>query len=85
MATIQIDAVSMYSTGAYPVTISGIDPTDLDCFKGGIVTPAQGLVSASWNLNGLMRGGSSGCNLDTEADQFADLARLAQKLGVPDA
>lgn len=85
MATIQIDPVPIQSRGGYPVTITGIDPTVHDCLKGGIVTPGQGLVPASWNLSGIMRGGTDQCNVDTQADEFVDLAGLARKLGAPDA
>jgi hypothetical protein len=32
-----------------------------------------------------MRGGTNQCNIDTQTDEFADLAGLARKLGAPDA
>lgn len=85
MATIQIDPVPMISCGGYAVTISGIDPTSSDCFKGSVMTPGAGLKSGGWDLSGIMRDSSEKCNISTQTDQFTDLAALARKLGVPGA
>lgn len=80
MAIVQIDPVTLISIGGYQVTIFEIDPTSNDCLKGSIVTLGDGLKSANWNLNGVMRDGSDSCNLDCQAEEFLELARLAQAL-----
>lgn len=85
MAIIQIDPIPMQSKGGYPVTITGIDPTDQDCLAGGIVTKGQGLTAAKWNLSGIMRGGTDNSNLNTQTDEFIDVSGLARKLGAASA
>jgi hypothetical protein len=81
VATIQIDTINTKSTGGYPVTISGLCPTDHDCIAGAIVTPGTSLTPARWNLSGIMRGGTDKCNLNMSADEMHDLGELAKRLG----
>lgn len=81
MVVIQIDPISIRSAGGHAVTISGLRPTDHDCIIGSIVTPGTSLTKASWNLSGIMRGGTDSCNLDMRAPTLTELSDLARRLG----
>lgn len=81
MLAILITETKVQSTGGYPVTVSGIDPTDTDCICGRIDTPGTGPTDARWNLAGIMRGGTDQCNLQMNSVDLAPVAALARKLG----
>jgi hypothetical protein len=83
MATILIQPVVTQSIGSFSVEITGIDPTSHDCLIGNITTPGQGVTEESWDLNGLMRGGSAPLNLDIRSDDLAGVISLAKHLGAP--
>jgi len=81
MANILIQPVTTQSIGSYPVVITGIDPTSQDCIIGNITTPGQGVTQERWDLNGLMRGGSSPLNIDIRSDDLSEVISLAKHLG----
>lgn len=84
MTSILIERVNTTSVGSHPVEITGIDPTSHDCLVGTINTPGQGLTREVWNLNGIMRNGSSPLNLDIGADELEGVLDLAKFLkGTP--
>ena len=83
MTAILIEPVNAQSIGSFSVEITAIDPTEHDCLIGTITTPGKGNTREKWNLNGLMRGGSSPVNLDMQSDAFSEVISLAKKLGAP--
>jgi|GEM_PF-1258324 len=80
MATILVKPVSTKSTGGYSATINGIEPTDHDCIHGEITAPS-GVTQGQWNLNGIMRGGTTDTNIAANDPVFSDIASLAKQLG----
>jgi len=81
MATILIKPVSVTSKGGWPVTITGISPTDHDCIAGEVTTPGRGKIDGEWNLAGTLRDGTHDGNLDINDPQIHEIEQLARQLG----
>lgn len=82
MTTLLIGPITTKSVGGYPATITGIDPQNDDILIGEIATNA-GKMKGRWNSSGIMRGGTSDCNLDIADDDINDAIDLANKISNP--
>lgn len=85
MATLKVEPVETQSKGGFPVTISGIAPTEHNCIVGEITTPGAGTKAQVWNLDGRAGNSVPDCDLDMSDDELFKLAELARKLGAPGA
>jgi hypothetical protein len=84
MATIKIDPINALTAGGYAASITGICPTNSDCFEGTLKTPARPLKDVRWDLYGRMRDGDHDCNLDMRSNEMHNLRETAIRLGVSD-
>lgn len=80
MVIIPVQPFDLTTNGGYSVTISGLFPYSHDCIIGTLVSPS-GISEGSWNLSGIMRGGSPDCNLDPSSNEMMQLSRIARSLG----
>ena len=84
MATILIEPVSTTSKGGFPVTVTGIAPTDHDCIIGEINTPSAGKRRQVWDKNGRARDNDESCNINMSDDELREIAALSDQLGPTD-
>lgn len=72
MATFKIEPIKTQTKDGYPARITGINTDPCDCFTGEIDSPSGGTISVDWNINGIARGKTCGCNLDTGTSEFKE-------------
>ncbi|MQX38624.1 hypothetical protein [Roseospira navarrensis] len=81
MATLKIETVKTKTKGGYDAEITGIDPTDTDCLRGTINTPAKGMENGKWNLGGICRDKADECNIIPNSEEITDVIDTAKRLG----
>lgn len=80
MAKILIEPVNITTDAGYPAIIDGIDPSDSDCLKGNVTTPALGTISCCWNDAGLCRNNSQGLNISPNDDDVLDVLETVKSI-----
>ena len=81
MAKVLIEPIHTQTSGGYSAELNAIDPTAHDCIVGVIDTPGEGKKAVNWDLGGMCRDNDPSCNLDTHADEIADVFDTAKILG----
>lgn len=81
MVTFEISPIEMTTCGGYKATINGINTENSDYFAGKVKTKA-GTFKTNWDLNGIARGMTDMCNLDTTTDEFKDLKKSLKNLRI---
>lgn len=81
MAVLKIEPVELKTRGGFDAIVNGYHLGSTD-YLSGTVTIVTGKKSVIWNGHGLCRDNSAELNLDPHSNEFQDLVRGAEALGV---